>query len=95
MERCLPPAMPTKLRQHVHAASMVLAALSLLAGAVLLWSASSFMEYVGALLLWAIAATSFLAGRELNGRSAEADLRALIDRLRRRKPDEKETSVGN
>jgi uncharacterized membrane protein len=87
--------MPTNVRDHLYAGLLVATAALLVVGIVVLWNATAFEGYISALLLWSVAITVLLAARELKGRSAEADLRALINHLRRRKPDEKQTSVGN
>ena len=60
--------MPATPREYLYAALMVASAALPVAGVVVFWRAVSFQGYISTLLLWALAAASFLAARELKPR---------------------------
>lgn len=85
--------MPKTLRDYLYAALMLAAAVLLVVGGFVFRAAISFPGYISALLIFAVAAASFLAARELKPRDAEADMRALTSYLGRKKTDEKQTRI--
>ncbi|HEX7055079.1 MAG TPA: hypothetical protein VF211_14235 [Burkholderiales bacterium] len=68
-----------KSRDHLYAGCVLSAAVLALIGVVLLWRAVSFEGHIGALLVLAVAALCFVAGRELKARSAEIEKAASPD----------------
>jgi hypothetical protein len=87
--------MTKKFREHLHTGSMLAAAALGVTGFVLLWGAVSFEGYISALLLLAVAAVCFVAGRELTGSDAKADRVASPDSSTRRDASEQEATANS
>ena len=60
-----------EFRDHLYTGSLLAAAALVVVGIVLLYGAVSFEGYIGALLLLAVAAVCFVAGRELRATDEE------------------------
>jgi hypothetical protein len=87
--------MPTRLREYLSFGLLAATPAMLLAAVVVLSLATTFQGYIGGLLLLMLGVVTFLAARELKGKSSEADLRALFNHLTRRKAKEEQASAGN
>lgn len=69
--------MQENVRDYLYAGLLGAAPVLLIAGVVMLWTASTFQGYIGALMVLTLAACSFLSARELK----PGAIRALFDHL--------------
>jgi hypothetical protein len=72
--------MQQQARDYLYAGLLGATPVLLIAGIVMLWNASSFQGYIGALMVLTLAACGFLAARELKP-TQPTNIRALIDYL--------------
>ncbi len=86
--------MPPNVRDYLYAGLLGATPLFLIAGVVMLWNASSFQGYVGALMVLTLAACSFLGARELKP-AQRMDMRALLDYFSGKKPRQDGPSASN
>jgi len=93
-QRMMPLMMIKKLSDYSYASLMFISAVLLLVGLFRLWHAVSFEQYIGALLLIAIAVACCLAALELKPMHAKAFLAALAKPFRRSNPDEEARTLG-
>ena len=73
--------MQPHVRDYLYTGLLGATPVFIIVGVVMLWRASSFEGYIGALIVLTLAACSFLGARELK----PAELNALFDYLRRKK----------
>jgi hypothetical protein len=72
---------PQNVRDYLYAGLLGATPVFVIVGLVMLWRASSFEGYIGALIVLTLAACSFLGARELK----PAEVNALFDHLRGKK----------
>jgi len=80
--------MPPHVRDYLYAGLLGATPVFVIVGVVMLWRASSFEGYIGALIVLTLACCSFLGARELK----PAAIRALFERLTGRKTGQNGTT---
>ena len=73
--------MEQRARDYLYTGLLGATPVFVIVGLVMLWRASTFEGYIGALIVLTLAACSFLGARELK----PAEVNALFDYLRRKK----------
>ena len=86
--------MQPQVRDYLYAGLLGATPVLLIAGVIMLWTASTFQGYIGALMVLTLAACSFLGARELKP-TMRADMQALVDYLRGKRTDQHGPTAGD
>ena len=86
--------MQPHVRDYLYAGLLGATPVLVIVGVVMLWRASSFQGYIGALMVLTLAACAFFGARELKP-TQPTDLRSLLDYFRGRKTNQDGPSPTN